>query len=94
MSSRVVAAIAAAFAAGVFVAAAPTVLGHGPGADQGRGSMHADSWADRADHMADGCEQEEMLEHMAAAGSHMSGGHMSGGGDWMTDMMSSAGAPR
>jgi hypothetical protein len=104
MSNRVVAAIAAAFAAGVFVAAAPNVLGHGPGPDQDRGSVHAEGWAD---HMAGACEEdemsehgdmfEEMLEHMSGGDGHMSGadGHMSGAGaDWMTDMMGGAGGMR
>jgi hypothetical protein len=105
MSNRVVAAIAAAFAAGVFV------LGHGPGADPDRGSVPAEGWAD---HMAGACEEdemsehgdmfEEMLEHRSGAGGHMSGpdghmsgadGHMSGGGpDGMTNMMGGAGGMR
>jgi len=87
MSKKVAAAIAGAFAAGVFVAAAPSAMGHGPGVDRDHGPMWADG---RADHMAGACEQDEMFDHMSGAGSHMSGVE----GDWMIDMMSGGGSRR
>ncbi|HSL98239.1 MAG TPA: hypothetical protein VK831_06670 [Candidatus Deferrimicrobiaceae bacterium] len=82
MTRKTIATIAGAFAAGVFIAAAPNALGHGPGLDTERAPMMA-------------CDEDEMSEHMSGADGHMSGGHMLGAtGGWMTDMMRGAGGMR
>lgn len=80
MTRKTIATIAGAFAAGVFVAAAPTVLGHGPGVDVAWPSHHA------AGHTEAGCDAAMTLDLADHMTDHDTG--------WMADMMSGLGVER